>query len=231
MVLSGPEFLKQLQQEIGPLQEALCNSPMNRAWYEGKLELGHVVEYMKQLYCFLRDMPIVYAGWVRICPDPVVRAQYIDYLHDEHEHPEWILDFMREVGRDPQEARDAQLIPEYAAFPYFYNWLARKHIVEVAAANNFASEGAVGMYGGRLAAAARQYYNYPSLVRFWGEHGELDDVAHSKIGHWVLEHYATTEELQRRARFAARHCLEIQIAGHEAMYREFVVKGRKSPSL
>ena len=231
MVLSGPEFVVQLQKEIDPLQEALCENRFYRAWYDGKLELDHVIEFMKQLYCFLRDMPIVYAGWVQICPDPAVRAKYIHYLADEYEHPEWILDFMREVGRDPQEARDAQLLPEYAAFPYFYNWLARKHIVEVAAANNFSSEGAVGKYGGRLAEAARKYYTVPSLIKFWGAHGELDDMDHSKIGHWVLERYANTEELQRRARFAAKHVLEVQIAGHNAMYREFVENGRKSPSL
>lgn len=231
MVLPGPELLIRLQKEIDPLQEAFCNNRFFRAWYDGKLELAHVIEYMKQLYCFLRDMPIVYAGWTRICPDPVCRSKYIGYLHDEHEHPEWVLDFMREVGRDPQEARDAQLIPEYAAFPYFYNWLARKHIVEVAAANNFSSEGAVGMYGGRLAEAARKYYNVPSLIKFWGAHGELDDAEHSKLGHWVLERYANTEELQRRARFAAKHVLDIQLLGHEAMYREFVEKGNKSPSL
>jgi len=50
-----------------------------------------------------------------------------------------LIDFVKEIGRDPDEMRRIELIPEFTT-PHFYYGLSRGHIIEIAAANNFGNE-------------------------------------------------------------------------------------------
>ena len=87
--------------------------------------------------------------------------------------------------------------------PYFYFWLSRGHIVEIAAANNFGNERTNTRTGNRMHEATVKYYPYPSLIKFYGEHAE-EEGDHANLGAYVLKNYATTDDLQRKATLAAK---------------------------
>ncbi len=220
MTMSGEAFVEWLDQELEPLRQEAASSPYYDAWYSGQLSKEQLFELMKQFYAYLRENPSIIAAWVQKCPDPDLRLKYIDYLHEEAPHPEYLVDFAREIGRDPQEMYEAELIPEFTT-PYFYYWLSRGHIVEIAAANNFGNERTNERVAGRLHEAAVKYYPYPSLLRLFREHSE-EEGEHANLGAYVLERYANTAELQRKATAAAKKSLQIKIIGWNALYERFV---------
>ena len=225
MAMSGEEFVKWLDLELEPLRREAAASPYFDAWCSGKLSKDQVFELMKQRYAYLREMPSIVSAWIPRCPDSDVRLKYIDYLHEEAPHPDYLVDFAREIGRDPEEMRQAELIPEFTT-PYFYYWLSRGHIVEIAAANNFGNERTNTRIGNRMYEATARYYPYPSLVKFFQEHAEEEDE-HANLGAYVLRRYATTEELQRKATLAAKKSLQLKITGTNAIYERFVKNWRQ----
>src|ERR671915_120692 len=139
MPISGEEFVEWLDRELEPLRREASASLYFEAWCGGKLSQEQVFELMKQRYAYLREIPHIIAAWIEHCPYVDVQQKYISYLHEEAPHPEYLVAFAQEMGRDPEEMRQAVLIPEFTT-PYFYYWLSRGHIVEVAAANNFGNE-------------------------------------------------------------------------------------------
>ena len=139
MPMSGEEFVEWLDRELEPLRREASASIYFEAWCSGKLSKEQVFELMKQRYAYLREIPHILAAWIEHCPYVDVQQKYIAYMHEEAPHPEYLVAFAKEMGRDPEEMRQAVLIPEFTT-PYFYYWLSRGHIVEVAAANNFGNE-------------------------------------------------------------------------------------------
>jgi pyrroloquinoline quinone (PQQ) biosynthesis protein C len=128
--------------------------------------------------------------------------------------------FAKEMGRDPEEMRRAELIPEFTT-PYFYYWLSRGHIVEVAAANNFGNERTNTRKGRGMYEATAKYYPYPSLIKFFEDHAE-EEGEHANLGVYVLNTYATTEELQSKATQAAKKSLRLKILGQNALCERFI---------
>lgn len=213
-------FVNDLNRELEPLRAKIIASSYARTWIEGSLNMGQVIFIMQQLYAYLREIPTIVAAWINCCPDSDSRWRYIQYLHEEAPHPEWIVDFAKEIGRGPEIMHRAELIPEFGMIPYYYYWLSRGHIVEIAAANNFASEGTNPHFYPQMAEAAKRFYGgSPSLVKFFSEHGEQDSD-HSMLGDYMLRKYAITDELQRKARRAAIQALQIKILAYDALYRE-----------
>ena len=219
MEMSGKEFVEWLDRELEPLRQEAVASPYFDAWCSGKLSKDQVFELIKQQYAYLREIPSIIAAWIPRCPDPDLGLRYIDYLHEEAPHPEYLMEFARELGRE-EEMRQAELIPEFTT-PYFYYWLSRGHIVEIAAANNFGNERTNTRTGKRMYEATVRHYPYPSLVKFYQEHAE-EEGDHAMLGAYVLEHYATTDELQRKATLAAKKSLQLKIFGANAIYERFV---------
>lgn len=179
-----------------------------------------VFELMKQRYAYIRENPSIIAAWISKCPYVDVRLKFIDYLHEEAAHPEYLVEFAREIGRDPEEMRQAELIPEFTT-PYFYYWLLRGHMVEFVAANNFGNERTNTRTGKQVYEATVRYYPYPSLLRFNQEHSE-EEGGHADLGRYVLERFATTDELQHKATLAAKKSLRLKIIGLNALYERFV---------
>ena len=172
---------------------------------------------MKQRYAYLREIPHILAAWIEHCPYVDVQQKYIAYMHEEAPHPEYLVDFAKEMGRDPKEMRQAVLIPEFTT-PYFYYWLSRGHIVEVAAANNFGNERTNTRKGRGMYEATAKYYPYPSLIKFFEDHAE-EEGDHANLGVYVLKKYATTDELQDKATAAAKKSLQLKILGQNASMR------------
>jgi pyrroloquinoline quinone (PQQ) biosynthesis protein C len=175
---------------------------------------------MSQWYAYLREIPCILSAWVQRCPNAELGLKYIDYMHEEAPHPEYLVEFAKEMGRDPEEMRQAELIPEFTT-PYFYYWLSKGHIVEIAAANNFGNERTNTRTGNRMHEATVKYYPYPSLTRFYGEHAE-EEGDHANLGAYVLKNYAITDELQRKATSAAKKSLQLKIIGTNALYERFM---------
>ena len=175
---------------------------------------------MKQRYAYLREILYIIAAWIENCPYVDVQQKYIAYLHEEAPHPEYLVDFAIEMGRDPVEMRQAELIPEFTT-PYFYYWLSRGHIVEVAAANNFGNERTNTRNGRGMYEATVKYYPYPSLIKFFQDHAE-EEGEHANLGVYVLKKYATTDELQHRATVAAKKSLQLKIIGQNALCEKFI---------
>jgi pyrroloquinoline quinone (PQQ) biosynthesis protein C len=141
-------------------------------------------------------------------------------MHEEAPHPEYLVEFAKEMGRDPKEMRQAVLIPEFTT-PYFYYWLSRGHIVEVAAANNFGNERTNTRRGRGMHEATVKYYPYPSLIKFFEDHAE-EEGDHANLGVYVLKKYATTDELQYKATAAAKKSLQLKILGQNALCDRFI---------
>ena len=72
--------------------------------------------------------------------------------------------------------------------------------------------------------ATVRYYPYPSLVKFFQEHAE-EEGGHANLGAYVLERFATTDELQRKATLAAKKSLQLKIFGTNAIYERFIGGG------
>jgi len=80
-----------------------------------------------------------------------------------------LIDFVKEIGRDPDEMRRIELIPEFTT-PHFYYGLSRGHIIEIAAANNFGKSVPIRVPVTACTKLQVKYDSYPSLLRFYGEH-------------------------------------------------------------
>jgi pyrroloquinoline quinone (PQQ) biosynthesis protein C len=220
MPMIGEEFVKWLDRELEPLRQEVIASPYYDRWCSGELGKEQLFQLMSQWYAYLREIPSILCAWIQRCPDPELGLKYIAYTHEEAPHPEYLVDFAQEIGRSPDEMRQAELIPEFTT-PYFYYWLSRGHIVEIAAANNFGNERTNTRASNRMHEATVKYYPYPSLIRFYGEHAEEED-GHASLGAYVLQHYATTDELQRKATAAAKKSLQLKIIGTNALYERFM---------
>jgi hypothetical protein len=82
-----------------------------------------------------------------------------------------LIDFVKEIGRDPDEMRRIELIPEFTT-PYFYYGLSRGHIIEIESLQRTILAMSVPICVPVTACTKLQvkYYSYPSLLRFYGEH-------------------------------------------------------------
>jgi pyrroloquinoline quinone (PQQ) biosynthesis protein C len=220
MAMSGEQFVEWLDRELEPFRREASASIYFEAWCSGKLSKEQVFELMKQRYAYLREIPHILAAWIQTCPYVDVQQKYIAYMHEEAPHPEYLVEFAKEMGRDPKEMRQAVLIPEFTT-PYFYYWLSRGHIVEVAAANNFGNERTNTRRGRGMHEATMKYYPYPSLIKFFEDHAE-EEGDHANLGVYVLKKYATTDELQYKATAAAKKSLQLKILGQNALCDRFI---------
>lgn len=220
MAMSAEQFVEWLDDELEPFRREASASIYFESWCSGKLSKGQVFELMRQRYAYLREIPYILAAWIQNCPYVDVQQKYIAYMHEEAPHPEYLVEFAKEMGRDPEEMRQAVLIPEFTT-PYFYYWLSRGHIVEVAAANNFGNERTNTRRGRGMHEATVKYYPYPSLIKFFEDHAE-EEGDHANLGVYVLKKYATTDELQHKATEAAKKSLQLKILGQNALCDRFI---------
>src|SRR6266436_5442109 len=92
MPMSGEEFVEWLDRELEPLRREATWSLYFDAWCSGDLSKEQVFELMKQRYAYLREIPHIIAAWIERCPYVEVRQKYIDYLHEEAPHPEYLVE-------------------------------------------------------------------------------------------------------------------------------------------
>jgi pyrroloquinoline quinone (PQQ) biosynthesis protein C len=226
MVMTGPDYLDWLNHELEPLRHQIVNSRFIKAWCAGEVSREGQLEIMKQYYCLARNVEENFALWAVTCPFDDIKAYFYEQLVEEHYHPLILLRFADEWGVDRQVMVEAQPTTEWGAVYYYYQYLATKHPVERVAAQNFASEGTVPLTHGPMAQAVLEHYGgttESAYYEWFACHVEADGERHSPIARTVIEKYATTPDLQRKATFAAKHTLEMKIKSLESWYQKFVV--------
>ncbi|MEW6297077.1 MAG: iron-containing redox enzyme family protein [Thermodesulfobacteriota bacterium] len=225
--MSRERFSAALQREIDPLQQRLIDHPLNQGIFTGTLPLPVLREYAKQAYLWKRYAQDLLPVLIPKAPDDVRRLLIKNLvseegLGEEPPHLQLLIEFGEEIGLRAEDFFTAEPILEVDALCNFY---ARVFyggtIVEAAAAFNFAFEGLLAREYPKIAAALRRYYRIgPKGLRFWDIHVEAD-AEHSGDGAVILDTYATTAELQAKARRAAKVGLEHRYVAMEGIYRRF----------
>lgn len=225
--MSRESFSAALQREIDPLQQRLIDHPLNQGIFTGALPLPALREYAKQAYLWKRYAQDLLPVLIPKAPDDVRRLLIKNLVSEEGlggepPHLQLLIEFGEEIGLRAQDFFTAEPILEVDALCNFY---ARVFyggtIVEAAAAFNFAFEGLLAREYPRIAAALRRYYRIgPKGLRFWDIHVEAD-AEHSGDGAVILDRYATTAELQAKARRAATVGLEHRYVAMDGIYRRF----------
>lgn len=227
MSMSPESFSAVLQREIDPLQQRLIDHPLNRALFAGSLPLPVLREYAKQAYLWKRYAQDLLPVLIPKAPDPVRRLLIKNLASEEGlagdpPHLQLLIEFGEEIGLRAEDFYTAEPILEVDALCNFYARIFYGGtIVEAAAAFNFAFEGLLAREYPRIAAALRQHYRLgPKALRFWEIHVEAD-AEHSGDGALILDTYATTPELQTKARRAACIGLEHRYVAMDGIYRRF----------
>jgi pyrroloquinoline quinone (PQQ) biosynthesis protein C len=220
-------FAAQLQKEIDPLQDRLMNCSLNRALFDGVLPMLVLREYVKQAYLWKRYAQDLLPVLIPKAPDDVRRLLIKNLVSEEGlggepPHLQLLLDFGEEVGAKSEDFLTAEPILEVDALCNFYARIFYGgSIVEAAAGFNFAFEGLLAKEYPRITAALKKHYHIsPKGLRFWDIHIEAD-AEHSGDGEFILNKYATTPELQAKARRVALIGLEHRYVAMEGIYRRF----------
>ena len=111
MAMSGEQFVEWLDSELEPFRREASASIYFEAWCSGKLSKEQVFELMKQRYAYLREIPHILAAWIQNCPYVDVQQKYIAYMHEEAPHPEYLVEFAKEMGRDPEGDASGRVDP------------------------------------------------------------------------------------------------------------------------
>jgi hypothetical protein len=91
--VNAKEFIDSLDRELEPLRGELVNSKYVQNLISGGYNMKQFIELMKQRHAFIRENPYIIASWIWIqaCPDRETRDMFIDYLHEETPHPEYLI--------------------------------------------------------------------------------------------------------------------------------------------
>jgi pyrroloquinoline-quinone synthase len=225
--MAGDTFAGRLQREIDPLQERLMNCSLNQAIFAGTLPVPVLREYAKQAYLWKRYAQDLLPVLIPKAPDDVRRLLIKNLVSEEGlggepPHLQLLIDFGEEIGARAEDFYTAEPILEVDALCNFYARIFYGGtIVEAAAGFNFAFEGLLTKEYPRIEDALQKYYHIsPKGLRFWDIHIEAD-AEHSGDGEMILNKYATTPELQTKARRVALVGLEHRYVAMEAIYRRF----------
>lgn len=223
--MSNDTFAARLQKEIDSLQERLMNCSLNQAIFNGALPVLVLREYAKQAYLWKRYAQDLLPVLIPKAPDDVRRLLIKNLVSEEGlggepPHLQLLVDFGEEIGAKAKDFYTAEPILEVDALCNFYARIFYGGtIVEAAAGFNFAFEGLLAKEYPKIAAALKQHYHISSKgLRFWDIHIEAD-AEHSGDGEMILNKYATTPELQAKARRAAMVGLEHRYVAMEGIYR------------
>jgi len=225
--MASDTFAARLQKEIDPLQERLMYHPLNQAIFNGTLPVPVLREYAKQAYLWKRYAQDLLPVLIPKAPDDVRRLLIKNLVSEEGlggepPHLQLLIEFGEEIGARAEDFYQAEPILEVDALCNFYARIFYGGtIVEAAAGFNFAFEGLLAREYPKIAAALKQHYHIgPKGLRFWEIHIAAD-AEHSGDGELILNRYATTPELQTKARRAALVGLEHRCVAMDGIYRRF----------
>jgi pyrroloquinoline-quinone synthase len=229
-------FASRLRGEIDPLQRRLVNHPLNQAIFDGTLPIAVLREYAKQAYLWKRYAQDLLPVLIPKAPEDVRRLLIKNLVSEEGlggepPHLQLLIEFGEEIGLNATEFYNAEPILEVDGLCNFYARIFYGGtIVEAAAGFNLAFEGLLAREYPKIADALKRHYHVsPKGLRFWEIHVEAD-AEHSGDGETILNKYATTAELQSKARRAALIGLEHRYVAMDGIFRRFSsVTGSRGP--
>jgi len=220
-------FASRLQSEIDPLQTRLVNHPLNRAIFGGTLPIEVLQGYAKQAYLWKRYAQDLLPVLIPKAPEDVRRLLIKNLVSEEGlggepPHLQLLIEFGEEIGLSATDFYNAEPILEVDGLCNFYARIFYGGtIVEAAAGFNVAFEGLLAREYPKIAEALKRHYHVsPKGLRFFEIHVEAD-AEHSGDGETILNKYATTAELQSKARRAALVGLEHRYVAMDGILRRF----------
>lgn len=247
--LSTKRFCDVLINEV-KAGHARLHHPFYLDLYEGKLPLEAVRIWAKEAWgIFAYNVAINTAKLVRCqlsgIHDPEIHKKFVDIIHSEVGytyfegsprpvlgHRALFLRFGESIGIPAKELERCEAEEDFLPTTVLarVGWLdialRSNHILEQVAATNCCNEFSNQLTGGKFFRSFRDHYGLkPHDIEFFAEHGEAD-TEHSNIGYELVEHFATTNELQVRVLKALRKGLSIWWALTDGVARE-VAKRRE----
>lgn len=227
MPLPSKEFIRQLEKEVDLLHQQIMDHPLFARWFAGTLPVSIMRGYVVQAYLWKDQNEELMPLMIPRSPRDV-RSLILKNLASEagegteERHGELLIRFGEEIGVTREEFERGQPIVEVESFMNFmYRIFHEGHFLDMAAALNFACEGLLVKKYPRIAEALRRHYWISARgLRFWEIHIEAD-AEHAGDGATILEKYATTDQLQARARHLARRALEHRLLAIEGCSKRF----------
>jgi len=187
---------------------------------QGHLTLRQMQGWMLQLYPFIHTFPKYLAETLIKAEDDYSRSYYINNIRVEKAHARhWLWmgvgfglpesEMLARANGEVAVLGDVQSLSDWL---WFVN--TKGSLAEAAAATSFAIEGVTGDLARKIISGFEHYKNEPGVnlnaktYRWMREHVHYDDQ-HPRIALEIIEHYAKTEQVQRRAMFAAKRSLQL----------------------
>lgn len=241
-------FGKQLEKELEPLYRQIRDHPIVLDVGNGKASMKLIHGFTKELYPLVRGTYRRMSMRLQhVAPhDCELQAALLKEVAEEVWHTPMYVNWAKTIGmRVPEDFTERAYLPETYAFILYINATSTdRAALEESCVRVFEPEhwdgfvnysqetalvetiSATGMGGrcfpkasDRLADGFRKHYNLTDAqVEFWTEHGTLDQE-HTDMGLDVIDRYATTAMLQRRARESATLTMELWIRWWDAIYK------------
>ena len=124
------------------------------------------------------------------------------------------------AGRATLEETCGRVFEADVAWDGFNNYSQQSSLVQTIAISGLALRG-FPVASDRLRDGFKEHYGYTDeQVEFWTEHGTVD-MEHAEMGVDIIDRYATTQGLQKRAREAAILSLELWLRQWDAIYAKY----------
>lgn len=231
-VSSGKELAQQIRQEI-EARHPFIHHPFVHMLRDGKVTREQLVVWAKQLWAIPKYNIAVAGGKLSQC-HPLPQDPFgLGAPYDDHVIKHFTEIVVDEVGKEILEysptAGHYQLYLRFAAalgipreemesidiflprvIGFIHDWVGMARdlpLIESAIAMNFVNEIGFSKMGEMMYEALQKHYGLSAEdAEFFYVHG-VEDQHHSSIGDYLIEHYATTPELQHRVWLAAQRGL------------------------
>ena len=251
IALSRPStgFSKTLAEEIKPLTDQVSNNPLFMDIHQGKASMSLIQGLGREFLPIVRGtyrrmaMRLQHAA----AHDYELQSALLKEVNEEVWHIPMYLNFTRAIGlKDPDDFLGMYLPETYAmvlfvdatstgratleescvrvfeaeAWDGFNNYSQQSSLVQTMAASGIATRG-LPLACDRLAEGFRTHYGLSEdEVEFWTEHGTVD-LDHADASLEIVDRYATSPELQRRAREAAILSVSLFVRMLDAIHKHY----------
>jgi len=242
-------FGKQLDAEMAPLYQKIRNHPIVLDVENGKASMGLIRGFTKEFFPLVRgtyrrmSMRLQHAA----PHDCVLQENLLKEVAEEVWHTPMFVAWSERIGMKPQDFTEAPYLPETYGFILFLdatstdraaleescirvfetelwddfaNYSQQSSLVQTIASSGVGGR-AFPQAADKLADGFRKHYGMSNDdVEFWTEHGTLDQE-HTDMGLDIVDRYASTPLLQKRARESASITLELWIRWWDAIYGKY----------
>ncbi len=244
-------FGKQLNEEIAHLGDRMRNHAIVEEVENGTASMALIRGFTKEFLPIVRGtyrrmaMRLQHAAF----HDYHLQMKLLQECQEEVFHTPMYLKWCEAIGmKIPEDLIDEMFIPETYAFVLlldsssagratleetcgrvfegdtawdgFNNYSQQSSLVQTIAISGFALRG-FPHASDRLRDGFKAHYGHTDdEVEFWTEHGTVD-MEHAEMGVDIIDRYATTPELQKRAREATTLSLELWLRQWDAIHAKY----------